>query len=84
MNSANATTNSLSAESKVVLECVVGSTVHGTSVDDGLEDIDLMAIFLESPHEFIGFSPTDTVVKRYQARRRSIGSRRRGLRRLRT
>lgn len=45
---------------KTILEAVVGSTVHGTSVDDGLEDLDLMAIVLESPVEFVGFNVSDT------------------------
>lgn len=47
-----------------ILELVVGSTLHGTSVDDGLEDLDLMAIVVERPREFVGFSPTDTWVHR--------------------
>ena len=49
---------------RLVLECVVGSTVHGTSVNDGLEDLDLMAIVLETPRAFMGFSQTDTWVER--------------------
>lgn len=36
---------------KVILEAVVGSTAHGTSVNDGLEDLDLMAIVLEDAVE---------------------------------
>lgn len=47
-----------------ILECVVGSTLHGTSVEDGLEDLDLMAIVLERPEQMIGFSVTDTWVTR--------------------
>lgn len=47
-----------------ILEVVVGSTLHGTSVDDGLEDLDLMAVVVERPHQFIGFAPTDTWVSR--------------------
>lgn len=49
---------------RAILECVVGSTLHGTSVDDGLEDLDLMSILIESPKEFIGFSAVDTWVER--------------------
>lgn len=49
---------------KKILEVVVGSTVHGTSVDDGLEDLDLMAVMLEDHREFSGFSPQDTWTKR--------------------
>jgi hypothetical protein len=48
----------------VILECVVGSTVHGTHVTDGLEDLDLMAVALETPRSFIGFTQTDTWVER--------------------
>lgn len=48
--------------SKTILETVVGSTLHGTSVDDGLEDLDLMAIVLESYPEFIGFKLNDDKV----------------------
>lgn len=43
-----------------VLEVIVGSTLHGTAVDDGLEDLDLMAIVVETPKEFIGFGARDT------------------------
>lgn len=40
---------------KVILETVVGSTVHGTSVEDGLEDLDLMSIVIEEPWHVMGF-----------------------------
>lgn len=43
-----------------ILELIVGSTLHGTSVGDGLEDLDLMAITLEDAKQFIGFAPKDT------------------------
>lgn len=43
-----------------ILELIVGSTLHGTSVDDGLEDLDLMAITLEDAKQFIGFERKDT------------------------
>lgn len=49
---------------KTILETIVGSTLHGTSVDDGLEDLDLMAIVLEDKDNFIGFNPQDVWVKR--------------------
>ena len=42
---------------KKILEAVVGSTVHGTSVSDGLEDLDLMAVVIEDQASFCGFSP---------------------------
>lgn len=47
-----------------ILEIVVGSTLHGTAVDDGLEDLDMMAIVVERPRQFVGFAPTDTWVHR--------------------
>jgi predicted nucleotidyltransferase len=47
-----------------ILEVVVGSTLHGTAVDDGLEDLDLMAIVVERPRQFVGFAPVDTWVHR--------------------
>ncbi len=49
---------------KVILECVVGSSAHGTSVDDGLEDLDLMRVVIEEPRDAIGFDPSDTLVCR--------------------
>lgn len=45
---------------KPILEVVVGSTLHGTKVDDGLEDMDLMGITIEGHKEFVGFAPKDT------------------------
>lgn len=47
-----------------ILEVVVGSTLHGTHVDDGLEDLDMMAIVVERPRQMIGFGPVDTWVHR--------------------
>lgn len=47
-----------------ILEVVVGSTLHGTAVDDGLEDLDLMAVVVERPRQFVGFAPVDTWVHR--------------------
>lgn len=51
-------------QGKIILETVVGSTVHGTSVNDGLEDLDLMAVVLEDPEDIIGFSQKDSKVTR--------------------
>jgi hypothetical protein len=45
---------------KVILEAIVGSTAHGTAVNDGLEDLDLMAVVIEQPATMLGFSPADT------------------------
>ena len=47
-----------------ILEIVVGSTLHGTAVQDGLEDLDMMAIVVERPRQFVGFGPVDTWVHR--------------------
>lgn len=47
-----------------ILEFICGSTLHGTSVDDGLEDWDMMAIVVERPRQFVGFGPVDTWVHR--------------------
>lgn len=47
-----------------ILEVVVGSTVHGTAVPDGLEDLDLMRIVVEDSKTFAGFSSRDTWVER--------------------
>jgi len=60
---------------KTILTTLVGSTLHGTSVEDGLEDLDLMSVMLEplshfvgfrvgSHNELIGFSNTHTWVHR--------------------
>ncbi len=49
---------------KTILECVVGSTVHGTAVKDGLEDLDLMAVVIEDQKTFAGFNATDTWTSR--------------------
>lgn len=43
-----------------ILEGIVGSTVHGTSVKDGLEDLDLMAVVVEDMATFAGFNSSDT------------------------
>jgi len=45
---------------KTILEVVVGSTLHGTAVQDGLEDLDIMAVVLEDKTEFVGLYPEDT------------------------
>ena len=47
-----------------ILEFICGSTLHGTSVDDGLEDFDMMEIVVERPRQFVGFGPVDTWVHR--------------------
>jgi len=47
-----------------ILEVVVGSTVHGTNVKDGLEDLDLMAIVIEDAPRMLGFFQEDTWTKR--------------------
>lgn len=49
---------------KTILESVAGSTLHGTAVSDGLEDLDLMAVVLEDARQLAGFSPQDVWVTR--------------------
>lgn len=49
---------------KIILETLVGSTAHGTAVQDGLEDLDLMVVCLESFQDMVGFNPKDTWVER--------------------
>ena len=56
---------------KTILEAVVGSTVHGTAVKDGLEDLDLMAVVLEDQKTFAGFNAPDT----WTARTKPMGVR---------
>jgi len=56
---------------KTILEAVVGSTVHGTAVKDGLEDLDLMAVVMEDMTAFAGFNATDT----WTARTKPMGVR---------
>lgn len=48
----------------IIMEVVVGSTVHGTNVSDGLEDLDIMAVAIENRDNILGFNPKDTLVKR--------------------
>lgn len=52
------------SKARIILEGIVGSTVHGTSVKDGLEDLDLMAVAIERPEMVFGFYPEDTWVER--------------------
>lgn len=50
---------------KTILEVVVGSTVHGTSANDGLADLDLMSVIIEDMKtSIVGFSAVDTWTKR--------------------
>jgi hypothetical protein len=49
---------------KTILETVVGSTVHGTSVPDGPKDLDLMAVIIEDQEVFCGFKPKDVWTRR--------------------
>lgn len=44
---------------KTILEVVVGSTVHGTSVQNAPSDLDIMAIIIEDQEAFCGFRPKD-------------------------
>ena len=49
---------------KTILEVIVGSTLHGTKVADGLEDLDITAVIVEDAHKFVGFDTVDTWTKR--------------------
>lgn len=55
----------------VILEGIVGSTIHGTAVQDGLEDLDLMAVCIEDAATFAGFNACDT----WTARTKPMGVR---------
>ena len=50
----------LISNTTTILECIVGSTLHGTSVNDGLEDLDLMAVVIEEARMMCGFFQEDT------------------------
>jgi predicted nucleotidyltransferase len=47
-------------ELDTILECTMGSTLHGTKVSDGLEDLDIMGIVVEPAARFVGFFVEDT------------------------
>lgn len=57
-------TKKLPAGVDTILEAIVGSTVHGTNVSDGLEDLDLMAVVIEPARLMVGFFAEDTWVRR--------------------
>lgn len=48
----------------IILKAIVGSTVHGTAVDDGLEDLDMIAVLVENFNNVVSFNPKDTWVER--------------------
>lgn len=50
--------------SYLILEVIVGSTLHGVAVKDGMEDLDLMGVAVENAAEIMGFAPRDVWVKR--------------------
>jgi uncharacterized protein len=47
-----------------ILTCIVGSTVHGLAVRDGVEDLDVMGISCEPPERVIGLIPFEQWVGR--------------------
>jgi uncharacterized protein len=47
-----------------LLLCVVGSTVHGLAVKDGVEDLDVMGLCCEPPRRVIGLEPFEQWVGR--------------------
>jgi predicted nucleotidyltransferase len=51
-------------ENTIILESVVGSVLHGTSVQDGLEDQDFMGVCIEDFEDFAGFGTSDCWVER--------------------
>jgi uncharacterized protein len=52
------------AEPNIILRAVVGSTVHGVAVNDGLEDRDEMGVCIEPPEYVIGLERFDHWVHR--------------------
>ena len=50
-----------------LLLCIVGSTVHGLAVRDGVEDLDVMGICCEPPERVIGLMPFEQWVGRTKA-----------------
>jgi uncharacterized protein len=50
-----------------ILMCVVGSTVHGLAVKDGVEDLDVMGICCEPPDRVLGLRQFEHWVGRTQA-----------------
>ena len=45
---------------KTILEVIVGSTVHGCNVGDGLDDTDIMSVVIEPKASVLGFNVKDT------------------------
>ena len=62
------------AESNTILRCVVGSTLHGLAVSDGLEDRDEMGIFIEPPECVLGLRRFEHWV--YRTSRKACAQRR--------
>jgi len=50
-----------------LLQCIVGSTVHGLAIQDGVEDLDVMGICCEPPERVIGLTPFEQWVGRTKA-----------------
>lgn len=57
------------AESRTILRCVVGSTVHGLNVQDGIEDRDEMGVVVEPLANVIGFQQFEQFIYRSAAER---------------
>ena len=55
------------AADATLLLCIVGSTVHGLAVRDGVEDLDVMGICCEPPERVIGLTPFEQWVGRTKA-----------------
>lgn len=55
------------AADTTLLLCIVGLTVHGLAVQDGVEDLDVMGICCEPPERVIGLTPFEQWVGRTKA-----------------
>lgn len=55
--------------SGTILLGTVGSTVHGTNVEDGVEDLDLMGVCIESERRVLGFQEFEQFIYRSAAKR---------------
>lgn len=44
---------------KIIFDCIVGSTLHGVNVNDGLEDLDITGVMIEDARNKIGFGHQD-------------------------
>jgi predicted nucleotidyltransferase len=57
------------AEVRTILRGLVGSTVHGLNVQDGVEDRDEMGVLIEDLEHVVGFTPFEQYIYRSAAER---------------